>query len=72
VLLRTARQHPGKKVRNAGGLSDPARTAQLRRVCRALGSLKVDALISIGGDGTLITANLLRQLLARMPSGHRQ
>ncbi len=72
VLLRTARQHPGKKIRNAADLCDPVRTDKLRRVYQALCSLKVDALISIGGDGTLITANLLKQLQVQMPSDHHR
>jgi 6-phosphofructokinase 1 len=70
VLLRTAREHPGKEIRNLSDLSDPQRTAGLQRVYRALCSLNVDALLSIGGDGTLITANLLKRLQTQMPIGH--
>ena len=36
---------------------------------RALTDLKVDALISIGGDDTLKTANLLYEYQQRMPEG---
>ena len=71
VLLRTARENPGKQIRNASDLDDPDRSAKLQRVYQALCSLDIDALISIGGDGTLITANLLKLLQTRMPSGHR-
>ncbi len=71
VLIRTARENPGKQVRNPADLRDPKRTSRLQRVYRALCSLSIDALISIGGDGTLITANMLRLLQAQMPPGHR-
>lgn len=70
VLLRTARENPGKMIRNSCDLGDSGRTAKLQRVYQALCSLSVDALLSIGGDGTLITANLLRLLQAQMPTEH--
>ncbi|MGD8847780.1 MAG: 6-phosphofructokinase [Desulfobacteraceae bacterium] len=70
VLLRTAREHPGRMIRNLSDLYDPQRTSGLHRVYRALCCLKVDALLSIGGDGTLITANLLKLLQTRMPAGY--
>ncbi|HEY6459630.1 MAG TPA: 6-phosphofructokinase, partial [Polyangiaceae bacterium] len=51
-------------------LADPARTAALRTVHEALVSLGVDALISIGGDDTLKTANKFKQFQAHLPAGH--
>ena len=71
VLLRTARENPGKQIRNASDLDDSDRSVKLQSVYQALCSLDIDALISIGGDGTLITANLLKLLQTRMPPGHR-
>lgn len=59
IVIGTARTNPGKAVRGAADLRDPARTEPLRRVYEALVSLSVDALISIGGDDTLKTANHL-------------
>jgi 6-phosphofructokinase 1 len=53
ILIGTARANPGKDVSSPAHLQDPERTAPLRRVHRALDSLGVDALISIGGDDTL-------------------
>jgi len=57
ILIGTARTNPGKDVSHPDHLSDPQRTAALRTVHSALASLEVDALISIGGDDTLKTAN---------------
>jgi 6-phosphofructokinase 1 len=41
----------------------------LRRVYDGLRSLDLDALVSIGGDDTLRTANLLHQFQTRLPAG---
>jgi 6-phosphofructokinase 1 len=71
VLLGTARENPGMAVRDREDLDDYERTKRLRAVYQALCRLDVDALISIGGDGTLITANMLMLLQAGMGDGHR-
>jgi len=57
ILIGTARTNPGKNVSHPDHLADPERTAPLKTVHEALVSLGVDALISIGGDDTLKTAN---------------
>jgi len=67
ICLGTARAHPGREVDHVDQLGDAARTAGLARVCQALRDLHVDALISIGGDGTLRTANLLHAYQQRLP-----
>jgi 6-phosphofructokinase 1 len=59
IIIGTARANPGKKVRGAADLKDPERAAPLRRVVNGLRSLGIDALVSIGGDDTLKTANFL-------------
>ena len=59
IIIGTARANPGKKIRGAADFADAERTAPLRRVVAGLRSLEVDALISIGGDDTLKTANFL-------------
>ena len=57
IMIGTARANPGKKVSSPEHLEDPERSAPLKRTYDALRSLEVDALISIGGDDTLKTAN---------------
>ncbi|MDD9967149.1 MAG: 6-phosphofructokinase, partial [Myxococcales bacterium] len=67
VFLGTARVNPGREIRTFEDLRDGSRAAALRRVHGALVSLRVKALISIGGDGTLITANLLYAYQQTLP-----
>ncbi len=57
ILIGTARTNPGKHVNSPADLHDPEKSKPLRTVYNALRSINVDALISIGGDDTLKTAN---------------
>ena len=57
IMIGTARTNPGKHVNSPGDLADAEKSAPLKAVYEALDSLGVDALISIGGDDTLKTAN---------------
>lgn len=57
ILIGTARANPGKSIESPADLLDEKKSEPLRRVYEALRSLGVDALISIGGDDTLKTAN---------------
>jgi ATP-dependent phosphofructokinase / diphosphate-dependent phosphofructokinase len=68
IMIGTARSNPGKLVTSPADLGDPGKTAPLRRVYDALRSLEVDALISIGGDDTLKTANKLQMFQATLPA----
>lgn len=68
VLIGTGRAHPGKDVRTQSDLDDPQKTGGLHAVYTALCELNVDALISIGGDGTLRTANMLYEYQRRLPA----
>jgi 6-phosphofructokinase 1 len=67
ILIGTARANPGKSVSHPSHLDDPEKSAPLRRTYEALCSLEVDALISIGGDDTLKTANKLKMFQDRLP-----
>jgi 6-phosphofructokinase 1 len=67
IMIGTARTNPGRNVDCPADLSDPARTAPLRAVHSALASLKVDALISIGGDDTLKSANKFKLFQQHLP-----
>jgi 6-phosphofructokinase 1 len=69
IMLGTARTNPGKDVSHPSHLDDPDRSRALRTVYEALRSIEVDALISIGGDDTLKTANKLKLYQERLPKG---
>ncbi len=57
IMIGTARTNPGKHITCPTDLEDAEKSAPLRRVYEALSSIGIDALISIGGDDTLKTAN---------------
>jgi 6-phosphofructokinase 1 len=67
ILIGTARTNPGRDISHPDHLVDPQRAAPLKRVYDALRSIDVDALISIGGDDTLKTANKFKLYQDRLP-----
>ena len=67
IHIGTSRANPGKGIAGPDDLNDPSKTLRLSRVHRAITELGVDALISIGGDDTLKTANLLYEYQRRLP-----
>lgn len=69
VMIGTARTNPGRGIAEPAHLDDPRRSQPLQRVYQALRSLGVEALISIGGDDTLKTANMFRLWQQRLPQG---
>jgi ATP-dependent phosphofructokinase / diphosphate-dependent phosphofructokinase len=72
VVIGTARSNPGKGIKKVSDLDDPEKTQRLRNVYSALIDLQIDALISIGGDDTLKTANFLVEVQKRMPPNARR
>jgi 6-phosphofructokinase 1 len=68
ILIGTARTNPGKEVSHPTHLDDPGRVKPLKTVYEALRSIGVDALISIGGDDTLKTANKLKLYQEKLPA----
>jgi ATP-dependent phosphofructokinase / diphosphate-dependent phosphofructokinase len=72
VMLGTARTNPGREVNEVPDLDDPHKTEGLARVYASMCELELDALISIGGDGTLRTANLLYEYQRRLPASARR
>jgi 6-phosphofructokinase 1 len=62
IIIRTSRANPGKTIRCEDDLKDPEKTAALRNAFRAFDDLEIDALVSIGGDDTLKTANYVYRL----------
>ncbi len=72
ILIGTARNNPGRDISAPEHLDDAARVAPLKRVYEALCSMGVDALVSIGGDDTLKTANKFKLYQDRLPpDAHR-
>lgn len=71
IVIGTARANPGKGIEKPADLDDPAKTVRLRNVYNALVDLEIDALISIGGDDTLKTANFLVEYQKRLPKEGR-
>ena len=72
ILIGTSRANPGKAISHPSHLADPDRTAQLHTVYRALLSLGVDALVSIGGDDTLKTANKFKLFQEHLPPNEKR
>jgi 6-phosphofructokinase 1 len=72
ILIGTARTNPGRDIARPEHLRDPERTAQLRTAYEALASLNVDALVSIGGDDTLKTANKFKMFQDFLPADARR
>jgi 6-phosphofructokinase 1 len=71
IIIGTARANPGKQVSDPAHLRDAERAAPLKTVYDALCSLGVDALISIGGDDTLKSANKFKMYQETLPPGSR-
>ena len=69
IMLGTARTNPGKHVSAPAHFDDAQRVAPLKNVYEGLRSLGVEALISIGGDDTLKTANKFKLYQDRLPAG---
>jgi 6-phosphofructokinase 1 len=69
ILIGTARANPGKHVSHPAHMKDAEKTAPLKTVYEALRSIGVDALISIGGDDTLKTANKFNLYQNQLPPG---
>jgi len=68
IMLGTARTNPGKLVSHPSHFDDAERVNQLKNAYEGLRSLGVEALISIGGDDTLKTANKLKMYQDRLPA----
>lgn len=72
IVIGTARANPGKGIEKPADLDDPAKTVRLRNVYNAMVDLEIDALISIGGDDTLKTANFLYEYQKHLPKEARR
>ncbi len=72
IMIGTARTNPGKHVSSPAHLEDPEKVKPLRTVYDALCSIGVDALVSIGGDDTLKTANKFKLFQDHLPAGSKR
>ena len=68
IIIGTARANPGKHITAPEHLEDPEKAAPMKRAYDALRSIGVDALVSIGGDDTLKTANKMKMYQDRLPT----
>lgn len=69
VVLRTSHANPARGIENEADLVDPAKNGAVRSILAAAESLGLDALVSIGGDETLCTANHLHRYQQLVPGG---
>ena len=68
IMIGTARTNPGKHVSHRSHLDDAERVQPLKNSYEGLRSLGVEALISIGGDDTLKTANKFKLYQDHLPA----
>ncbi len=59
IYLKTSRAHPGEAIIKEEDLKDPEKNKRLQNIIDCFEYLEVGALVSIGGDDTLKTANYL-------------
>ncbi|MBM4320506.1 MAG: 6-phosphofructokinase [Deltaproteobacteria bacterium] len=72
IVIGTSRANPGKLIHERSDLNDKTKSDSLQRVYFALVDHGIDALVSIGGDDTLKTANFLHEFQKLLPAGaHR-
>ncbi|MGY8769909.1 MAG: 6-phosphofructokinase [Pirellulales bacterium] len=71
IMIGTARANPGKSISNPSHLQDAERCAPMKTTYEALCSMGVDALISLGGDDTLKTANKFKLYQETLPEGSK-
>jgi 6-phosphofructokinase len=67
IMIGTSRVNPGKQISQKSHFENKERVESLRSVYDALGTLEVDALVSIGGDDTLKTANKFYMMQKILP-----
>ncbi len=67
VLIHNSRANPGAPIRAWDDLADPSCNHKLLNIFKAFEHLQIDALISIGGDDTLKTANYLHRIQQVVP-----
>lgn len=72
IIIGTARANPGKLIQAPEDLQVEYKTAPMKTTYEALCSLGADALISIGGDDTLKTANKFKLYQDTLPEDSKR
>lgn len=72
IMIGTARTNPGKMITSPADFEDAEKVKPMKATYEALSSLGVDALVSIGGDDTLKTANKFKMYQDRLPEGSKK
>ncbi len=62
IIIHNSRANPGKAIKEWADLRDPSKNEKLVNIFKAFDNMEVDALISIGGDDTLKTANFVHRI----------
>jgi 6-phosphofructokinase len=62
VIIHNSRANPGSAIKKWSDLKNPVKNAKLVNIFNAFEDMKIDGLVSIGGDDTLKTANYLYSL----------
>jgi 6-phosphofructokinase len=67
IILRTSHANPSAGIFGDDDLIDPTKNGTIAAIYSALEELEIDALVSIGGDETLRTANHLHRFQTLVP-----
>jgi 6-phosphofructokinase len=65
LIIRTSRANPGKSIKTIADFSDPEKIRKINNVLDVFEWLRIGALVSIGGDDTLKTANFIQKVASR-------
>ncbi|MRR34291.1 hypothetical protein EG829_06240 [bacterium] len=60
LIIGTSRANPGKDIKSPQDLADPEKTATIEKIIDIFHDLRIGALITLGGDDTLKTANFFQ------------
>jgi 6-phosphofructokinase 1 len=66
LLSGSSRANPGKDIQVLDDLNDPEKNKAFTRILETLDAMRIGALISVGGDDTMRTANLLQTHLGNL------
>ncbi len=64
LLTGSGRANPGRRIRCVADLGDSERAGPIKHVVQVLDEMRIAGLISVGGDDTMRTANLLHLYVA--------